>query len=148
MATGRYTFGKEEHIVSKIQIDNLFGKGGSRALSAFPIRAVYRLYECPAGDKVGVQVLLSVPKKHLHHAVSRNRVKRQLREAYRLQKQTLHDALPEGLHLDVAFIWLSDQLSDTASVHQRVGNLLSRMAERIVSSKESKNSAGHQQAKR
>ena len=45
MTAGKHTFGKEEHIVSKLQIDRLFSKGGSRALSAFPIRVVYRLYD-------------------------------------------------------------------------------------------------------
>ena len=124
MTAGKHTFGKEEHIVSKLQIDRLFSKGGSRALSAFPIRVVYRLYDRPEYDPVAVQVLLSVPKRHLKHAVARNRVKRQLREA-----------LPEGNHLDLAFIWLSDDLVDTATVHHRMGNLLARLAERLGSAK-------------
>lgn len=131
MTAGKHTFGKEEHIVSKLQIDRLFSKGGSRALSAFPIRVVYRLYDRPEYDPVAVQVLLSVPKRHLKHAVARNRVKRQLREAYRLQKEILAEALPEGNHLDLAFIWLSDDLVDTATVHRRMGNLLARLAERL-----------------
>lgn len=101
----------------------------------FPIRVVYRLYDRPEYDPVAVQVLLSVPKRHLKHAVARNRVKRQLREAYRLQKEILAEALPEGNHLDLAFIWLSDDLVDTATVHHRMGNLLARLAERLGSAK-------------
>lgn len=96
MTAGKHTFGKEEHIVSKLQIDRLFSKGGSRALSAFPIRVVYRLYDRPEYDPVAVQVLLSVPKRHLKHAVARNRVKRQLREAYRLQKEILAERCPRA----------------------------------------------------
>ncbi len=135
MATGKHTFGKEEHIVSKRQIDRLFDKGGSRALSAFPIRAVYRLYEQQGDGHVGVQVLLSVPKRLLRHAVARNRVKRQLREAYRLQKEIVADALSEGRHLDLAFIWMSNELVDSTTIHSRMGNLLTRIAERLQPSR-------------
>ena len=37
----------------------------------------------------GVSVLISVPKKRFHDAVDRNRVKRQIREAYRKLKHSL-----------------------------------------------------------
>lgn len=135
MATGTHTFGKDERICSKLQVDSLFGKGGSRSLSAFPLRVVYRLYPQPETAKTRVQVLVSVPKRHLKRAVARNRVKRQVREAYRLGKETLLAGLPEGQHLDVAFIWLSDELADTAIVKKRVANLLARMAERLTHNK-------------
>lgn len=131
MATGTHTFGKEEHITSKQQVDRLFTKGGSRSLSAFPVRVVYRLYERPEQDRTCVQVLISVPKKHLKRAVARNRAKRQIREAYRLQKQLLAQAVAEDQHLDLAFIWLSDEPVDSATIHHSVGNLLTRISERL-----------------
>ena len=80
-----------------------------------------------------VQILISVPKKHFKHAVDRNRVKRQVREAYRLNKAILYDALQptRTTHLSLAFIWLSDQHYPTPVVTQRVVSLLHRIAEKL-----------------
>ena len=61
-------------------------------MAAFPLRVVYVNKERAQGE-VPVQILISVPKKRFKHAVDRNRVKRQVREAYRLHKQVLYEAL-------------------------------------------------------
>ena len=78
-----------------------------------------------------VEVLISVPKKRLHHAVDRNRVKRQIREAYRLQKHLLTVIIPQEQTVDIAFVWLSDKLLPSAEVNSRMKNLLERIATRI-----------------
>ena len=88
---GAFSFRKSERIHSLKQIDELFGGGKSRALSAFPIRVVYR-YVHRLPTETPFQVLISVPKRNLKHAVDRNRVKRQLREAYRLNKHLLFNS--------------------------------------------------------
>ena len=80
-----------------------------------------------------VQLLVSVPKKHFKHAVDRNRVKRQVREAFRLHKQTLHDAVPPTSQLLLAFVWLSDSHSPSVTVERRVVGLMQRVAERVGS---------------
>ena len=64
-------------------------------MSAFPIRVVYRLVE-PQPNAAQIQMLVSVPKKHFKRAVKRNRVKRQIREAYRKHKHVLWDKASEG----------------------------------------------------
>ena len=107
----------------------LFGQSANRSLAAFPLRVVYLLCERQEGDGP-VQMLVSVPKKHFHHAVDRNRVKRQVREAYRQRKQILYEAIPEDKTLLLAFVWLSDRHLPSTGVAARVGKLL----ERIVSS--------------
>lgn len=131
MTLHTHTFKKVEHICSKKQIDALFTKGGSKAMTAYPIRVVYRLYEQPEAPQPHAQVLISVPKKHFKRAVKRNRVKRQIREAYRLQKQLLLTQLPPERHIDLAFIWISDDLVPTAVVMERIHLLLTRLAERL-----------------
>ena len=121
-------FPKRERMVSQKLIDMLFS--GSRSVAAFPLRAVY-MYKSRAQGEEAVQVLISVPKKHFHHAVDRNRVKRQIREAYRHHKTLVSDALPADQQLLLAFVWLSDQHYPTSEVERRVTTLLNRIAEKL-----------------
>ena len=122
-------FPKREHIVSTLLIETLFGSG-SQSMADYKQRAVIRLSpRQPYG--VPVQVLLSVPKKRFKHAVDRNRVKRQLREAYRQHKQQLCDAVPDEHTLLLAFVWQSDRLAPSADVAKRVEKLLCRIAEKV-----------------
>ncbi len=129
---GSLTFRKDERICSRKLIEQLFGGGCSRALTAFPIRLVYMKTEACEG-KPPVQVLVSVSKRHFKRAVKRNRVKRQLREAYRKNKYILYETLRkhEGTGIAMAMIWIDDKLYESADVEKRVVNLLHRLAERI-----------------
>lgn len=124
------TLGKSERLRYLSDIRTLFNEG--RSIVAFPIRAVY-IKKDRAQDQPPASILVSVPKRHFKHAVDRNRVKRQLREAYRLQKQVLHEAMQahEGQELLLAFIWLSDQHEETARIMRRTGTLLQRISERL-----------------
>ena len=124
-----YTFKKPEHLCLQNEIEALFSAGSS-SMSVFPIRATFRKLEY-TGRGPKVKVLLSVSKRKLHHAVDRNRAKRQLREAYRLQKQLLWEQLPEGMALNVAFIWLADHPMKTESVQRSIKRLLTHMAEKV-----------------
>jgi ribonuclease P protein component len=123
------TFNKKERVVSKKLIESLFEKGDSHSLAAFPLRVVYLQRERPH-DEMPVQILISVPKKRFKHAVDRNRVKRQIRESYRCNKQALCDIIPEDKQLLIAFIWLSDRHYTTDEVQKRVVTLLQKIANR------------------
>lgn len=134
-------FSKRERLCSKKLIDTLFGPGRSHAMTAFPLKVVYRLVDnvtettasAGAVTETNVQVLISVPKKHFKRAVKRNKVKRQVREAYRKHKSyvTLRVKELTDKQLLIAFIWLSNELTDSVTVDQRVYNLLQRIGERI-----------------
>lgn len=82
-----FGFPKPEHLTLQRDIDALFAAGGHSAV-AFPVRAVWRLAEW-SGRGPRVKVLVSVSKRKFKHAVDRNRAKRQMREAYRLNKYIL-----------------------------------------------------------
>ena len=124
------TFRKPERMVSQKMIDELFGGGHSHSLAAFPLRMVYMVRERQQGAEP-VQLLVSVPKKHLHHAVDRNRTKRQLREAYRLNKHRLESTLPDNEQLVLAFSWLAEGLESTDTVAARVKSLLKRISVKL-----------------
>lgn len=117
---------KRERIVSQKLTDRLFSGGQSQTLAAFPLRAVYMQTDRQAGA-APVQIMVSVPKRKLHHAVDRNRVKRQVREAYRRQKTLLTDRVSENQQVAVAFLWLSDRLYTSAEIDSRMKSLLERI---------------------
>ena len=135
-ASDALTLGKEERITSRKLIDMLFNGGQSHSMAAFPLRLVFLEKEregaCPPA-----QMLVSVPKRCFKRAVKRNRVKRQVREAYRRHKHILWDAIGENggnaewNAVAMAFIWLDDKLYDSATVEQRVKSLLERAAEKL-----------------
>ncbi len=152
-------FPKSEHLVGRKQTEELFTSGQSHSLTAFPLRAVWKSdssVECRvdsvefataldasakgtavANSKLYTlhsklpRVLFSVSKRHFKHAVDRNRVKRQLREAYRLNKQLLASRVPEGQTLTLAFVWMSNAHLPTADVCSRMRSLLGRIAGKL-----------------
>ena len=130
----RETFTKAERICSKLLIDKLFA-GGNASMAAFPLRAVY-MFISPEEEKptdvAPVSVLISVPKRKLRLAVERNRMKRQVREAYRRNKQSLY-ALMEAEHLQlaIAFICITDKPSDSKQVTYAVKKVLRRIEESV-----------------
>ena len=82
----RYAFPKEEHLCRKKLIDELFGKQGS-SFGVYPLRIVWTRSETLSATPP--QVLISVSKRTFKRAVDRNRLKRLIREAYRLNKYQL-----------------------------------------------------------
>jgi len=81
-----YTLKKEERLCNKRLIDGLYHNGSS--FLCYPFKATWCLSDMPA--PFPAQVLFAVSKKRFKLAVDRNRVKRLMREAYRLSK---HDQL-------------------------------------------------------
>ena len=104
--------------------------GGSRSFSVFPLRVVYLPVEELEAD---ASILISVSKRRFKRAVKRNRVKRQIREAYRVNKHELLNALAEKkCRLVIAFIYLSDQLTESSVIEERVKTALARIVEKVT----------------
>jgi ribonuclease P protein component len=128
----RATFPKRERMVSQKLIDLLFLGGQSQSMGAFPLRAVCHVR--PRTEEAEpLQLLISVPKKRLKHAVDRNRVKRQVREAFRHNKLLLAQTLPADKALLLAFVWQADTLFSSHVVEARVTKLLKRVAQQLES---------------
>ena len=116
----RNTFPKSQRLCRTRLIEQLFAPAGSKSLTAFPLRAVYRVV--PTEE---TQILISVPKRLFKHAVDRNKVKRHIREAYRTGK----GILPAETHLHIAFIWLDNKHHPSDIITAKTRNLLHRIAE-------------------
>lgn len=128
-ASRRNTFKKRERLCSRILMDRLF-RSESHSVSAYPMRAVFLPVEI--SEQQGISVLISVPKKRFHDAVDRNRVKRQIREAYRKHKHELaNQAAEKEQGLLIAFIYVSAQIEPTSHIEKRMVRLLEKIGEAI-----------------
>ena len=119
---------KPERLNKKKIIEKMFA-GGSRSFSIVPLRVVW----LPVEElDVQASILISVSKRRFKRAVKRNRIKRQIREAYRLNKQILLAPLTEkNRRLAIAFIYLADELMNSALVEEKIKAALTRIVEKI-----------------
>ena len=119
------TLGKQEKLKSRKQIDALFK--ARKFVTHSPIRLFYQIQpDKPAGPgKPAVQAGFSCSKKFFKQANKRNRVKRLLRESYRLQKASLLDLCTQQ-HIHVSIFWLygDKALPSQVEIHQKVASLL------------------------
>lgn len=126
LSSPRNTFKKSERLCSRIQMDCLF-QGDNRTATAYPLRAVFLPVE--EEQQKGVSILISVPKKRFHDAVDRNRVKRQIREAYRKNKHALAEQVAQsGKGLLVALIYVSAEIETTEQIEKRMIRLLDKIS--------------------
>ena len=122
--TRRHTFPKEEHLCRKKLIDELFGKQSS-SFGVYPLRIVWLKSPAPAGAPP--PVLISVSKRGFKRAVDRNRLKRLIREAYRLNKYQLLEH-PGGHSVGVlGIIYTGKEKSALALVEKKLISAFHRL---------------------
>ncbi|MBK8519731.1 MAG: ribonuclease P protein component [Ferruginibacter sp.] len=119
----RYTFKKDEKLKSRKTIEQLFKDG--RSFSNFPFRVLWKFTETV---KAPLQTGFAVSSKHFKKAVDRNRIKRLMREAYRLQKNELQIQLTQGQkQLAVFIIYVGNELPDYDFIVEKTGHVLTRL---------------------
>jgi ribonuclease P protein component len=96
----KHTLGKLERLKSKKLIEKLYQDGNS--VKSFPLRMMY-LQTAHTSD-FPAQVGVSVAKRNFKLAVDRNRIKRLMREAYRLQKEIVYDQLDEPYVFMISYL--------------------------------------------
>lgn len=112
-------FRKIERLCSRKAIELLFEKGKSKTV--FPVKLMYRVAEFES--LYPVQAMFVVPKKKFRRANRRNTLKRRMREAYRLNKETLYEALGSR-KLEIAFIYVHHEEQDYAHLAKCIQQLL------------------------
>ncbi|WP_375561095.1 ribonuclease P protein component [Bernardetia sp. OM2101] len=119
------TFSKKERLSSVKDIEILFKKG--KSLFVFPLKVVFipnKTEDITDKNEQRIisppRLLISVSKRNFKKAVDRNRIKRQIREGYRLQKSEF-----DLSHIDTfAFICVAKEHIDSKFLHKRIKKLL------------------------
>lgn len=120
-----FSYPKKEKLKSQKLIEQLFSDG--KSVSAFPLRMVYlkTAFEENVQFKTGV----SVSKRNFKNAVDRNRIKRLLREAYRLNKASYFNNISESYALMILYI--SKDGTDFVSIEKKMKQLLDTFSKKV-----------------
>lgn len=112
----KFTFPKKEKLKSQKLIEKLFLEG--KALTAFPLRVLYLQTDFEDGAKIKTGV--SVSKRNFKKAVDRNRIKRLLREAYRLNKPEYFNNITTSYAFMILYLGKDDTNFDTVNSKMKI----------------------------
>ncbi len=123
----RFTLAREERLSSLRDIEALFKEG--KSLTKYPIRLVWHTTSLPG--HYPVSVVFSVSKKKFPRAVDRNRIKRLLRENYRLLKPGFYDRLPNGKHFHIGLIYTGQEIPGHPTIQRSLTVALGKLITQI-----------------
>jgi ribonuclease P protein component len=114
---GMYSLPKSQRLTRATDIKALFQQGAS--LHLHPLRVVFA--NAPAAPH---RVFFSVAKRYVKSAVHRNKIKRRMRECYRLNKHRL----PPAPARQIAFLYISPQIASYQTLHRAVLEAIEKIA--------------------
>ena len=120
-----FSYPKKEKLKSQKLIEQLFSEG--KSVSAFPLRMVYLKTEFE--DDVQFKTGVSTSKRNFQNAVDRNRIKRLLREAYRLNKAVYFNNISGSYALMILYIGKDG--TDFDSVETKMKQLLDAFSKKV-----------------
>ena len=126
----KFTLGKEERLKSRKLIGRLYSEGES--IKKFPLKMVYLQTEHTS--KYPTQVGVSVPKRLFKKAVDRNRIKRLLRESYRLQKEIVYSEVDKPYVFMISY--LAKEEWKYADIEDKMRKLLTLFIEKTSKNEE------------
>jgi ribonuclease P protein component len=100
----------------------------SHSYVAYPLRVVWlELAVPPATATTPVQVVISVPKRNFKTAVARNRLKRQIREAWRLHKHLLYEKRAGKPHISLMLMYIAKETLPYADIEAGMQKMVRKM---------------------
>jgi len=118
----RYFLGKESKLKSRNIIQQLFSEG--KHILVYPLKAVY-IFE---NEKHPLQAGVSASKRNFKKAVDRNRIKRLIREVYRLQKPALENHLIQNKQsLSIFLMYVGKEMPEYTQLKESVEKIIKRM---------------------
>lgn len=116
----RNTYPKSEKLKSQKKIELLFSEG--KSVAVYPLRLVY--VPIDNSENAEIQIGVSASKKYFKKATERNRMKRLLREAYRLNKTLLWNDLQHSFV--VMFLYQSKEEISFAELNEKTVQLFEK----------------------
>ncbi len=121
--TEKLTLGKNERLKSRKLIEQLFSEGNKFGVAPFRIFYLYK-----EEKKMLLQFGVGVSSRNFKKSVDRNRIKRMIREAYRLQKSTLQNKLKDkNGELNLFVIYTDKEIPQYAEVHNKMKKVLDKL---------------------
>tara|TARA_R110002012_G_scaffold322087_1_gene555006 strand:+ start:49006 stop:49395 length:390 start_codon:yes stop_codon:yes gene_type:complete len=121
-----FTYSRAEKLKSKKLFEKLFAEG--KSVMHYPLRMVY--VQTDATQDVAIKAGVTVSKRKFKSAVKRNRIKRVLREAYRLNKAIVFNNSQANYALLI--MYLGKEMPASAQVHKAMVQLLGKFKEKIA----------------
>ena len=124
----QFTLGKAERLKSQKLTELLFSEGKKFTIAPFRIHYSFTKAEKTSLHPIAIGFGVGVGKRNFKKAVDRNRIKRLIREAYRLQKKILKEQLTEKkIQLSVFFIYTGKDLPVYKEVYEKIGKSLDKL---------------------
>ena len=133
-----FSLGRNERLKSRKQIEQLFKEG--KKISVFPLHIYYHFTRLTSNDssneslraRISTRIGVGASAKNFKKAVDRNRIKRLIRESYRLQKPNFNDTIKASKQqLNVFIVYTGKELPDYKLVCDRVAIALQKICAAI-----------------